>query len=79
MKEQRKPWYAFRYGERAFPNRGGNHLRNWKLDMSLEAIERRERLGSEMRKEHDEHIKKLLEGVKKKKQDRNNAGMMENE
>ena len=65
------PWYAFRYGERAIPDRGGNHLRNWRLDMSPEAIERRERLGAQMRNEQAEHEKKLLERVKKKKQEHN--------
>lgn len=68
MSEERKPWYAFRYGERALPDRGGR-LRNWELDTSPEAIERRERLGTQMRKEFDEGQKEILEWLETKKQE----------
>ena len=67
MKEQRKPWYAFRYGERAFPSRGGDPLRYWELDKSPEATERRKRLGAQMRKEFDENQKEILEWLEKTK------------
>ena len=70
MREGEIPWYAFRYGERGFPSRGGGHLQNWKLDMSEEAIERRMRLGTQMRKEFDEHKKEMLDAFKKKEEDR---------
>lgn len=72
MSEEKKPWYAYRYGERALPDRGGDHLQHWELDMSPEAVERRERLAKIFRKQMSEDRAKeqeMLREFREKKQE----------